>query len=329
MVKALITGGTGFIGSHIARQLVADGHTVRILHRQSSKLTALEGISFESAIGGLKEDDMPALIKASEGCDWVFHVAAVADYWRADKAEMFEVNVSGTRRILAAARTAGVKRVVFTSSAAAVGMNPDGRPADENTRFNLPPDEFPYGYSKVLAERAVSDAVWRGQEVVTVNPVAVIGPGDLNMISGSFITQIKKLGILVPITSGGIAVSDVRDVARWHILAAGHGRVGERYLVGTANYPYSLWYSMIAEAVGVLRPRFHIPDFLVPIAAWVVDWLRKKGIETPVDAVQTRMGIRKAYFDCGKAWGELGNPQIDMRLSLHDTYAWYSQHGYL
>ncbi|MCL4254440.1 MAG: NAD-dependent epimerase/dehydratase family protein, partial [Anaerolineae bacterium] len=124
MVKALITGGTGFIGSHIARQLVADGHTVRILHRQSSKLTALDGIPFESAIGGLKEDDMPALIKASEGCDWVFHVAAVADYWRADKAEMFEVNVSGTRRILAAARTAGVKRVVFTSSAAAVGMNP-------------------------------------------------------------------------------------------------------------------------------------------------------------------------------------------------------------
>lgn len=329
MAKALITGGTGFIGSHIARVLVEQGHTIRILHRENSKLTALDGIPHESAIGGLREEDMPALIRASEGCDWVFHVAAVADYWRADKAQMFEVNVAGTRRILTAARTAGVKRVIFTSSAAAVGMNPDGRPADESTRFNFPPDEFPYGYSKVLAERAVSDAVWRGQEVVTVNPVAVIGPGDLNMISGSFITQIKKMGILVPITSGGIAVSDVRDVARWHVLAASHGRVGERYLVGTANYPYSLWFAMIAEAVGVLRPRLFVPDFLVPIAAQAIDWLRKRGIETPVDAVQARMGIRKAYFDCRKSWDELGAPQIDMRRSLRDTYAWYSEHGYL
>ncbi len=329
MAKALITGGTGFIGSHIARLLVAEGHSVRILHRENSKLTALEGIPFESALGGLREEDMPALIRASEGCDWVFHVAAVADYWRADKAQMFEVNVSGTRRILAAARTAGTKRVIFTSSAAAVGMNPDGRPSDEATRFNFPPDEFPYGYSKVLAERAVSDAVWRGQEVVTMNPVAVIGPGDLNMISSSFIIQIKKMGILVPVTSGGIAVSDVRDVARWHVLAAQHGRVGERYLIGTANYPYSLWFSMIAEAVGVLRPRLMVPDFLIPFAAQVIDWLRKRGIETPVDAVQTRMGVRKAYFDCRKAWGELGNPQIDMRRSLMDTYDWYTENGYL
>lgn len=77
MVKALITGGTGFIGSHIARLLVADGHQVRILHRPNSKLTALEGVSFESALGGLREADMPALIRACEGCDWVFHVAAV------------------------------------------------------------------------------------------------------------------------------------------------------------------------------------------------------------------------------------------------------------
>ncbi|MDZ4670513.1 MAG: NAD-dependent epimerase/dehydratase family protein [Phototrophicales bacterium] len=329
MAKALITGGTGFIGSHIARVLVADGHSVRVLHRDRSKLTALDGIPFESAIGGLGEEDIPALIRASEGCDWIFHVAAVADYWRADKAQMFEVNVAGTRRILAAARTASVKRVIFTSSAAAVGMNPDGRPSDESARFNFPPDEFPYGYSKVLAERAVSDAVWRGQEVVTMNPVAVIGPGDLNMISGSFITQIKKMGILVPMTSGGIAVSDVRDVARWHVLAAQHGRVGERYLLGTANYPYSLWFAMIAEAVGVLRPRIMLPDFIIPIAAQMIDWLRKRGIDTPVDAVQTRMGVRKAYFDCRKACGELGNPQIDMRQSLRETYDWYSEHGYL
>lgn len=326
-MHTLVTGGTGFIGSHIVRTLLDAGHTVRVLHRERSKLDALTGLTYDSAIGGL--DDLEALKRACEGVDWVFHVAAVADYWRADKARMFEANVEGTRRVLQAAREMGVRRVMFTSSGAAIGIRDNGQPADENTPFNLQPDQFAYGYSKVLAEEVVREAVDKGQDVVTLNPSVVMGPGDLNMISGTFITQIKKMGVLVPLTSGGIGVTDVRDVARWHMIAAEKGRTGERYILNTANYTYKEWYGMIAGAVGVRKPIFSVPDFTVPITASLIALLRRIGIQTPVDATQARMGARKVYFDGSKAHKELGAPQIDMRQSIADTYGWYHDHGYV
>ena len=128
-MKALVTGGTGFLGSHIVRLLCEEGHGVRVLHRASSKLDALEGLSYESALGDVT--DLESLRTACAGCDWVFHVAAVADYWRADHEWMFAVNVEGTRNVLQAADEKGVKRVIFTSSAAAVGLHPNAEPADE------------------------------------------------------------------------------------------------------------------------------------------------------------------------------------------------------
>ena len=326
-MRALVTGGTGFVGSHIVRKLGEDGHTARVLHRSSSKLGALTGLDYESAPGDILDEI--ALEAACEDCDWVFHVAAVADYWRADHSKMMEANVEGTRRVLRAARKAGVKRVVFTSSAAAVGLRTDGQPSNERVPFNLSPDHFPYGYSKVLAQRVVQEAVSEGQEVVTVNPVVVMGPGDLNMISGSYILQIKKLGRLVPVPPGGIAVIDVRDVARMHIAAAEHGRSGERYLLNTANYSQREWMGMIADVVGVARPTISAPAFVLPIAANIIDSLRSVGINTPIDGDQTRLGAYDIHFDASKAWAELGEPQIDMLTSLQDTYRWYLEHGYL
>lgn len=326
MVKALVTGGTGFVGSHVVRQLIDAGHQVRVLYRTTSKLTALDGLDYEAAIGTLSDRD--ALQAACEGIDWVFHIAAVADYWRADKSRMFVANVEGTRNVLRAARHAGVKRVVFTSSAAAIGLH-NNRPSHEKDRFNLPPQQFPYGYSKHLAEQVVAEAVRDGLEVITVNPVVVMGPGDLNMISGSFVKQIKQLGPLVPVTSGGIAVADVRDVARWHILAAEKGQSGERYILGTSNHSYSVWYGMIADAVGVRRPFLMLPDFVAPIVANVIALLRQVGVQTVVDATQARMGVQNIYFDYQKTWDVFGVPKIDMRQSLADTTAWYREHGYL
>lgn len=328
MARALVTGGTGFVGSHIVRVLNAAGHQARVLHRTSSRLDALAGLDYESALGDVMEE--APLREACAGCDWVFHVAAVADYWQADRVRMFAINIEGTRRVLRAARETGVKRVIFTSSAAAVGFRWDGRPASEQTRFNLPPHRFPYGYSKLLAEDAALYAVREyEQDVVIVNPVVVMGPGDLNMISGRYITEMARLGAMLPVTSGGIGVVDVRDVARWHVAAAEHGRCGERYLLGTANYTHRDWYAMIADVVGVRRPFLPLPDFLLPPLAWIIDRARSAGVELPVDANQTRLGARKLYFDCGKAWAEFGAPQIDMDTSLRDTYRWYRENGYL
>lgn len=328
MAKALITGGTGFVGSHVARALQDAGHDVRVLHRTSSRMDALAGVEFESALGDVLDED--AVRAACDGCDWVFHVAAVADYWQADQSRMFAVNIEGTRRVLRAARAAGVKRVVFTSSAASVGYRWDGKPANEQTRFNLPPHYFPYGYSKLLAEQAAHYAVREHrQEVVIVNPVVVMGPGDLNMISGRFITEIARLSWLVPVTSGGIGVADVRDVARWHLAAAERGCPGERYILGTANYSFGEWYGMVADTVRVRRPFLPLPDAALPPLVWLIGLAHKLGIRLPVDADQTRMGARNIFFDYDKTWSQLGIPQVEMFASLRDTYHWYQANGYL
>ncbi len=327
-MKAVVTGGTGFVGSALVRVLLDAGHSVRVLHRTTSKLDALQGLDYETAIGDVT--DLESMQAAFAGCDWVFHVAAVADYWRADKDWMFEVNVEGTRRVLQAAESAGVQRVIFTSSAAAIGLAPAAEtPSDENTPFNLPPEQFPYGYSKVLAEEIVQEAVARGQDVVTVNPVVIIGPGDLNMISGTFITQVAQWQWLTPLSSGGIAVTDVRDVAAAHLAAAERGRTGERYILQTANYTLETWFRMIAAALGVRDPFLSTPDWALPGVAWAVERLRGLGIETPLDANQVRMGGRFVYFDGSKARAELHEPRIPMQQSIADTCEWYRARGML
>ena len=326
-MRALVTGATGFVGSHIVRALSETGHQPIALHRATSRLDALAGVDYVSALGDVT--DLDSLRKASEGCDWVFHVAAVADYWRADEKRLFDVNVEGTRRVLQAARENGVKRVVFTSSAAAIGHRADGQPADETLPFNLPPSRFPYGYSKALAEVVAVEAVGAGQEVVIVNPVVVMGPGDLNVISGDFVLKIKRLSWTVPVPPGGVAVIDVRDVARMHIAAARQGRSGERYILGAANFSYPDWFALVADVGGARRPGLSAPAWALPIVAGAIDRLRSVGISLPVDGNQTRLGAKNIFFDFSKAWAELGEPLIDMHQSLEDTYNWYLEHGYV
>jgi dihydroflavonol-4-reductase len=323
----LVTGGTGFVGSHVARALHEAGHEVRVLHRHTSKLAALDGIPFDSAFGDVTDE--AALNAACADCDWVIHVAAVADYWRQDAGHLMHVNVDGTRYALNAARRAGVRRFIFTSSAAAMGIKRDDSIVDETVRFNLSPVRFPYGYSKALAEIHALEAAQNGLDVVIVNPVVVLGPGDLNRISGEFILNIKRLGWLMPVPAGGIAVTDVRDVARWNVAAAQHGRTGERYLLNTANYDYSALFSLIADRVGVARPGFPVSAGFLSLVSLATEMLTAAGIRLPFDHTQAQLAGRRLFFDTAKTWSELGEPQVTIPTSITDTYEWYVQHGYL
>lgn len=328
MMQVMVTGATGFVGSHLVRLLNEAGHQVRVLYRSPKKLAVLQGLEYEGIQGDL--DDIESLNQACAGCDIVFHVAAKADYWRSDDKDlMMKINVQGTDNVLSAAQRAGVRRVIFTSSASAIGFREDGSAADETEPFNLPPHRFWYAHSKVEAEKVVARYVADGLDVITLCPTVIIGPGDLNAISGTFIIETARFQWLTPSSSGGIAVIDVRDVARAHIAAMDRGRSGERYILNTANYPYGLWFKMIADAAEVAPPIFRTPDWMLEPTARLIEVLRSFGIQTPLDANQTRLGGTNAFFDGRKAYAELCTPQIDMQTSLRETYQWYAEHGYI
>ncbi len=327
-MKVLVTGATGFVGAHLVRTLAQAGHAVRVLYRSGSKLRQLADLDLEAVQGTLA--DSAALERACAGCDVLFHVAAKADYWKDDdRAALWQINVEGTRNILAAAKAAGVKRVVFTSSASAIGIRPGTELADENDAFNLPPERFYYAYTKWKAEEAVAEFVADGMDIVTLNPAVIIGPGDLNAISGSFIIETARYQWLVPMSSGGLSVIDVRDVARAHLNAIDHGRSGQRYILTAANLSYRQWFRLIAAACDARPPLFSTPDWLLEPIARGIDALRRLGLQTPMDADQTRLGSAHVYLDAGKAQRELGAPEIDIETSLRDTFEWYRQHGYI
>lgn len=324
MSTALVTGGTGFVGSHIVRVLVEAGHTVRVLHRQSSPLDLIQGLPIEHTIGDVV--DSASLERAMQGCNWVFHVAAVADYWRENRVKLYLVNVNGTINVLNAAKHTGVRRVIFTSSAAAIGLRDDGLPADESIPFNLQPRQFPYGHSKALAEREVQRAVADGLDAVILNPTAIYGPGDLNQISGSAIVEVGN-GRVPIYPSGAWTVIDVRDVAQAHLVAAERGRTGERYLLGAEDISHKAEMELVADIAGIPAPQIPIPAELTPVIATAAGWLLRAGIKLPVDETQIRLSAHNLYFDCRKAWHELGEPQIGLHQSIEDTYWWYVERG--
>lgn len=327
MARALVTGGTGFVGSWIARKLIESGHEVVVMHRITSPQALIDDLPVEHAIADL--DDVDALRIAVEDVDWVFHVAAISAYWRNDRDVIYRVNVDGTRNLLNVSEQAGVQRFIFTSSAAAVGWRDDNYPSDESTYFNLDPRLTPYGHSKFLAEVEVQRAIQRGLDAVILNPSVIIGPGDINQISGSLITEIAAERLPVMPMQGGVTVIDVRDVASSHVAAAEKAHTGERYILGTVNMSHRALINLIAKAVGKPAPEFPAPGFMVDVLAGLIDigHLLHLPIPGDVESNQLRLSKREIYFDCTKAWRELHVPEIDIFESILDTYQWYQEQG--
>lgn len=325
MVKALVTGGTGFVGSHIVHALVRHGYSVRALHRRTSRLELIEDVDCEHALGDVMDYD--SLIEAMQGVEWVFHTAAVADYWRSDPARIYEINVDGTANVLRAAEASGVRRVIVTSSAAAVGHTRGLKPVDESVRFNYDQHLTPYGHSKFLAEAEVYRAIRRGLDCVILNPSVIIGPGDLNQISSSVVVEMARGHVPPTIPPGGVTLIDVRDVAEAHVAAAERGRTGERYLLGTVDLTHKAWLRLTADVMGRRMPAIALPAWMLYGAAWITDLLRKLGVNLPAEGNQLRLGTRMMFFNAEKSWRELGEPRVSIRQSLQDTYDWYKAHG--
>lgn len=325
-MKALVTGATGLVGANLVAELNAAGWQVRILRRPHSRLDALEGLAYEEAIGDVLDPE--SLTAAMQGVDVVFHVAGAADYWRKPVEHLYRVNVTGTRHVVTAALRAGVARLVHTSSVAALGPAPGpDRPVDETQEFNLPPQVFPYGHSKWLAEQEVQKAVAQGLDAVIVNPSIVIGPRDVHMTTGSLFKNMGRGLPLVP--RGGSGVVDARDVAVGHIQAALRGRRGERYILSAENLSHKALATLIAQTLGVHPPRWELPGWAADLVGYLVDILRRVGVRLPADGRTIRLGKYWFYVDNAKSRRELGISYRPVRQAVADAVAWLVEHGRL
>lgn len=325
MITALVTGGTGFVGSHVARELLQRGYRVRVLRRATSRLDAIADLDVEHAIGDILDFD--SLLAAMEGVDWVFHTAAVADYWRNEPDWIYRVNVDGTRNVLRAAEQMDVRRVIFTSSAASIGYRTDLRPVDETVRFNWDPRLTPYGHSKFLAEAEVYRAIRRGLDCVILNPAVILGPNDLNQISSSVVIEVARDHVPPTVPPGGVTLIDVRDVAAAHVSAAERGRTGERYLLGAVDVTHKAWMRLTADAVGKSAHPITLPAPVVRLLAVLADLARWAGVRLPLEGNQLRLSTRMLFYNCAKSWRELGEPRVPIQQSIRDTYAWYRSRG--
>ncbi|MCY4106878.1 MAG: SDR family NAD(P)-dependent oxidoreductase [Chloroflexi bacterium] len=328
--RVLVTGATGFLGSHLAGALARAGHQVRILRRQNSRLLALReqmaDHSYETVIGDLLDRD--SLAKASTDIDWLFHTAAVADYLFTDEEWLLRVNIEGTRNVLEAAWAAGVQRVIFTSSASAIGPDPNGLAVDETAPFRGDRKSFPYAWSKFQAEQVCAEFMAKGLDVVILNPAIIIGPGDLNLIAGNVMRLIQRFKAFTPTPSGGATLIDVRDVAQLHLIAAENASRGERYLLGTESLSAAKSFALVARVMCLPEPRWIIPAGWLNALIRLVEILQWLGVPIRVNIGNLRQYSKTFFYDCRKAHQAFGLPKICIRQSLADSFAWYQRNGY-
>ncbi len=328
-MKVFVTGATGFVGSHVARVLSQSGADLRLLVRKSSRTELIDSLSADRVTGDLREAD--SLAPGMEGCEMVFHVAADYRLWIPDPDQMYRANVEGTRAILRAAKQAGVRRVVYTSTVATIGFTGNGHPADEDSPVSLKNMIGHYKRSKFMAEQVALDAGSSAQDVVVVNPTAPIGEQDIKPTpTGRIVVDFLKKKFPAYVDTG-MNLVDVAEVARGHVLAAERGKSGERYILGGENLTLKGILDKLAAITGLPSPTVKLP-YVMALATGVVDEvvtarvLRKEPRVT-IDAV--RMGRKKMYASSAKAERELGWKIVPVDDALTRAVNWYREHGYV
>src|SRR3989441_8472150 len=259
-MSVLVTGGTGFVGSHLVRVLLERGEQVRCLVRPTSRLDNLKDLSVEFVTGDLR--DLGSLRKAAKGCRVVYHCAADYRLWCKDPAEMYQSNVEGSNNVMQAAFDEGVERVVYTSTVGCLGLNDNGTPANEDTQVTLDEMTGHYKRSKFLAEERVREWSRRGLPVVIVNPSTPVGELDIKPTpTGKIIVDFLR-GKMFGYVETGMNLIDVRDCAEGHVLAAEKGRVGERYILGGPNVTLKEMFDMLASVSDVASPTVKVPHWV-------------------------------------------------------------------
>jgi len=328
--KVLVTGAAGFIGSHVVKELLAEDVEVRCLIRPGESTANLQGLDVEM----IRSDvlDIAAVWSAVNGVDTVFHLAAVFSVWMKDWRGIYEVNLQGSRNILWASLRAGVKRVVYTSSIAAIGIAPGKTLSTEETPFNQYTLGNHYVLTKYLSQQEALSFAANGLDLVVVNPCFPFGPGDITPTStGQIIVNILK-GLNRMYFSGGINIVDVRDVARGHVLAAKKGACGNIYILGNRNISMGDFMRLVcreADLGGKRLLRFPVPAVAAGPAC--LKWISDHITETPPlsSPPEIRYASQYLYFDNAKARRELGMEFRPVEESIQDSITWFRQHGYV
>ena len=330
-MKALVTGASGFLGSNVARVLAASGREVRVLMRGSSDRRAIEGCDFEIAEGDII--DAEACKRAAEGCDEVYHVAALYKLFTRNKKEMYDANVGGTRNVIEAAAKAGASRIVYTSTVGAIGNVGDGTPGNESSPVTEKDMVGPYKHSKFLAERE-AERLQRERDLplVIVSPSTPIGPYDVKPTPTGRIVLDFLNGDMPAYLDTGLNVIDVEDCARGHLLAAEKGKPGEKYILGGENLTLEEILRLLAEITGKSAPRVKLPYYPILALAYIAEgFARLTGFpeEPRLNIAAVKMAKKKMYFSSEKARRELGLQTRPPREALERAVNWFTEHHYV
>jgi dihydroflavonol-4-reductase len=332
VLKAFVTGATGFLGSHVARVLAAQGAELRLLVRPTSDLRNLDGLNADRVIGDLR--DSASLEKAISGCDVVFHVAADYRLWVRDPDAMYRSNVEGTRSLLEAARKQGVRRVVYTSSVATMGFTSDtsySNLADEQSPVGIADMIGHYKRSKFMAEQVAVDAAKSGVDVVIVNPSTPIGERDIKPTpTGRIVVDFLKRKFPAYVETG-LNLVDATECARGHVLALEKGRRGERYILGGENLTLKQILDRLAAITGLPSPTVKVP-YLVALAGGIFYEMvtgRLLGREPRATIDEVRMARKMMFVSSAKAERELGWRTVPVDGALRRSVEWFRTNGYV
>jgi dihydroflavonol-4-reductase len=327
-MKVFLTGATGFVGSHVARELASRGADLRLLIRRTSNLENLEGLKSETFTGDLLQPE--SLRAGIEGCDAVMHVAADYRLWVRDPRQMYAANVDGTRELLRLARECGVRRLIYTSSVATMGFKTDGSIVNEDTLVSLADMVGHYKRSKFLAEQEAIRAAHGGQQVIILNPTTPVGANDLKPTpTGQIIVDFLKRKFPAYMDTG-LNLVDVTEVARTHADALHQGRPGERYILGGENLTLKQILDKMSAITGLPSPTMRVPHEVAMAFAFLDEWItgRLRGKEPRATVEAVRMGRKKMFASSAKAEQELGFRVVPVYPALRAAIEWFRAHGY-
>lgn len=324
--STFVTGATGFVGSAVARKLVENGHSLKVLTRANSNKSNLQGLNVEIVEGDLLNPE--AFAESLRGCKYLFHVAADYRLWVPDSKKMMQINVEGTRRLLLAAQQAGVEKIVYCSSVAALGLVGDGSIADETTPVHKIIGV--YKQSKYEAEQAVLKLIKDNQlPAVIVNPSTPIGPRDIKPTpTGQMILDCVK-GKMPAYVDTGLNIVHVDDVAQGHLLALEKGIIGEKYILGGENMSLKDLFAMTSKIANVRPPLVRLNQKVIWPVAVVSEWMANRfHIQPRVTREMLLMSYKKMFFSSAKAEKELGYSYRPAYDAVQDAVDWFRQQGY-